>query len=121
MFLLQLAEPPEGEVLPADNSALQAALKCALASDRGTRHGPEIGSFVADTLSPLPAVSPLLMYRLPAAASGPLPLLVQMSVGLIGHTKGRKEGELGVVLVSVNFTVAKELTVAPQGEKMGRG
>lgn len=39
---------------------LCTALKCCLAADKGTRHGPVLGSFLADTLSPLPAITPLL-------------------------------------------------------------
>jgi hypothetical protein len=65
-----------------DQSTLIAALRAARASLKGTRPGPELGTFLADTLSPLPPAAPLLVYQLPAACSGVMPLLVQMTVGL---------------------------------------
>jgi hypothetical protein len=48
-------QAPEGA-----DPLLRSALKCCLAADKGTKHGPVLGSFLADTLSPLPAITPLL-------------------------------------------------------------
>jgi hypothetical protein len=82
LCVVQLAEPNEDELVVKDQSTLIAALRAARASLKGTRPGPELGTFLADTLSPLPPSAPLLVYQLPAACSGVMPLLVQMTVGL---------------------------------------
>lgn len=82
VLLLQLPQPNEDELVVKDQSTLVAALRAARASLKGTRPGPELGTFLADTLSPLPPAAPLLVYQLPAACSGVMPLLVQMTVGL---------------------------------------
>lgn len=52
-------QAPEGA-----DALLRTALKCCLAADKGTKHGPVLGSFLADTLSPLPAAAPLLEVSL---------------------------------------------------------
>jgi hypothetical protein len=56
---LPALQAPEGA-----DALLCTALKCCLAADKGTRHGAVLGSFLADTLSPLPAVAPLLEVSL---------------------------------------------------------
>lgn len=61
---LHRAQPPEGA-----DPRVRTALKCCLAAERGTKHGPAIGTFLADTLSPLPAAAALLQVRGPARAA----------------------------------------------------
>lgn len=79
------------------------ALKCCLAAERGTKHGPVLGSFLADTLSPLPAAAPLLQYNLPASYDV-LPLMARMTAGLVQHKKNT-----AVALVSLQWHVPREL------------
>lgn len=52
---LAAVQAPEGA-----DQLVRTALKCCLAADKGTKFGPVLGSFLADTLSPLPASTPLL-------------------------------------------------------------
>jgi hypothetical protein len=54
-LLLCCVQAPEGA-----DQLVRTALKCCLAADKGTKFGPVLGSFLADTLSPLPASTPLL-------------------------------------------------------------
>lgn len=52
---LAAVQAPEGA-----DQLVCTALKCCLAADKGTKFGPVLGTFLADTLSPLPASTPLL-------------------------------------------------------------
>jgi hypothetical protein len=91
-------QAPEGA-----DPLLRSALKCCLAADKGTKHGPVLGSFLADTLSPLPAITPLLQYNLPASYDV-LPLMARMTAGLVAHKK-----KSAVALLSLQWHVPREL------------
>eukprot|EP00878_Enallax_costatus_P034901 GHUV01038844.1.p1 GENE.GHUV01038844.1~~GHUV01038844.1.p1 ORF type:complete len:430 (+),score=127.81 GHUV01038844.1:269-1558(+) len=85
------------------------ALKCALASEKGTRGGPLLGTFIADTLSPLPASAPVLQYNLPATY-GVLPLMARMSGGVVEQQSGA-----AVVLLTVQYHVPREIKQQVKG------
>eukprot|EP00879_Flechtneria_rotunda_P020285 GHRR01021333.1.p1 GENE.GHRR01021333.1~~GHRR01021333.1.p1 ORF type:complete len:553 (+),score=155.38 GHRR01021333.1:577-2235(+) len=90
-------QPPEHT-----DPAVATALKCALASERGVKVGQLLGSFLADTLSCLPASSALLQYHLPATFSV-LPLLVRMTGGHVEQKNGA-----GVALLTVQYQLPRE-------------
>jgi hypothetical protein len=63
---------------------VKAAISCAHATDRAVKQGPEYGSFIADTLSGLPASTAVLTYALPSTWGGsPPPVLARLSVGVV--------------------------------------
>uniref|UniRef100_A0A383W124 MHD domain-containing protein n=1 Tax=Tetradesmus obliquus TaxID=3088 RepID=A0A383W124_TETOB len=111
-FKLQAPEAP--------HPLVAAALKCALASERGTRHGAELGSFLADTLSPLPAAAALLQYSLPAHF-GVQPLMARLSAGWVEQPRKHKQqqqqqqGAAAVVLLSVQYHIPREFQLAAAG------
>lgn len=92
------------------NYQVTTALKCALASEKGARGGPLLGTFIADTLSPLPASAPVLQYYLPATF-GVLPLMARMSGGVVEQTSGA-----AVVLLTVQYHVPREIKQTITGD-----
>lgn len=94
---------------------LSAALKCALASERGTRHGQTLGTFLADTLSPLPVSAALLQYSLPPTY-GTLPLMARLAAGWVEQKQG-----VAVALLTVQYHIPREFQLAAKGEALATG
>jgi hypothetical protein len=95
-----------------------SALKCALSNERGTRYGQELGTFLADTLSPLPAAEALLQYNLPAHF-GVQPLMARLSAGWVEQPKKqqqKQQGAAAVVLLSLQYHVPREFQLAAAGK-----
>jgi hypothetical protein len=110
----------------APHPLVACALKCALSSERGTRYGQELGTFLADTLSPLPAAAALLQYSLPAHF-GVQPLLARLSAGWVEQPKTQQQakkqqqqqGAAAVVLLSVQYHIPREFQLVASGEYSG--
>jgi hypothetical protein len=98
-------QPPD-----ASSAVVTNALRSSLASSKGTKHGSVLGSFLADTLSPLPAAAALLQYTLPNTFDV-IPLLVHITGGFVQHKKSE-----AVALVTVQWHVPRELKQQPAGE-----
>eukprot|EP00775_Hariotina_reticulata_P010746 gene10746-10902_t len=93
---------------PDEPSAMVINSLCSsLASSKGTKHGAVLGSFLADTLSPLPAAAALLQYSLPATFEV-IPLLVRITGGFVEHKNGA-----AVALVTVQWHVPREVKQQP--------
>lgn len=103
--LLWSLQPPDKPSAMVVNS-----LRSSLASSKGTKHGAVLGSFLADTLSPLPAAAALLQYNLPATFEV-MPLLVRITGGFVEHKNGA-----AVALVTVQWHVPREVKQQPAGE-----
>jgi hypothetical protein len=92
-----------------------------LSSERGTRYGQELGTFLADTLSPLPAAAALLQYSLPAHF-GVQPLMARLSAGWVEQPnkqqlkKQQQQGAAAVVLLSLQYHIPREFQLAARGE-----
>jgi len=69
----------------AAGAAAGGAASAAAAGGGGVRPGPVAGSLLADGIAPLPASSPLLRYALPAALSGPPPLMAHLTAGVVPY------------------------------------
>lgn len=108
MLLLPLlaAQAPE-----EPDHLIFTALKCALLSEKGGRIGPVLGTFIADTLSPLPAAAAVLQYNLPATYSV-LPLMARVSGGVV-----EQQGGAAVALLTVQYHVPREVQQAMQGKQ----
>jgi hypothetical protein len=108
----------------APHPLVASALKCAISSERGTRYGQELGTFLADTLSPLPAAAALLQYSLPAHF-GVQPLMARLCAGWVEQAKRQQQqpkkqqqqgGAAAVVLLSVQYHIPREFQLAANGE-----
>ncbi|KAF8065809.1 hypothetical protein HT031_002869 [Scenedesmus sp. PABB004] len=100
-------QPPEGV-----HPAVATALKAALSSARGTRHGALLGTFLADTLSPLPAAAPLLAYALPASF-GVQPLMARLTVGWVeAARRAAQQPPRAVALLTLQWHVPREFVLA---------